>query len=131
MPALHLLSANYVSGGTRSGDVVTWSVASLAADSSTSVRLVVTATQTITNNARRATVGGNLSAMGEAPTVTFVGQPVTGKPYYYFGRQRVAMRKGAEVYYLHGEPDTDSTPAGCTDRRARVPCDPRSPCPPP
>jgi RHS repeat-associated protein len=81
--------------------VVTWAVASLAADSSTSVQLVVTATQTITNGAYRATADGNLSAVGEAPAVTFVGQPVT--KYYYFGSQRVAMRKGDAVYYLHGD----------------------------
>jgi hypothetical protein len=57
--------------------VVTWAVASLAADSSTSVQLVVTATQTITNDAYRATADGNLSAVGEAPVVTFVVSGVT------------------------------------------------------
>jgi uncharacterized repeat protein (TIGR01451 family) len=97
------LSASYVSGCTRSGDVVTWAVASLATGISTTVQLVVTASQTITNDTYRATADGNLSAVGEAPAVTFVGQPVTGKPYYYFGSQRVAMRRGGAVYYLHGD----------------------------
>ena len=61
-------------------------MASLAADSSTSVQLVVTATQTITHDAYRAAAGSNLSAVGEAPVVTFVGQPVT--KYYYLGSTR-------------------------------------------
>jgi hypothetical protein len=38
---------------------------------------VVTATQTITHDDYRAAADGNLSAVGEAPTVTYVGQPVT------------------------------------------------------
>ncbi len=87
--------ANYVSGGTRSGDVVTWAVASLAPDSSTSVQLVVTATQTITNDDHRATANGNLSAVGEAPVVTFVAQPVT--KYYYFGSTRASVRPASEA----------------------------------
>jgi hypothetical protein len=79
----HFLSANYLSGGTCSDDAVTWAVASLAADSSTLVQFVVTATQTITNDGYRATADGNLSAVGEVPAVTTIGQPVT--KYYYFG----------------------------------------------
>jgi RHS repeat-associated protein len=62
---------------------------------------VVTATQTITNDDYRATADGNLSAVGEAPAVTYVGQLAT--KYYYFGSTRVAMRKGSELYYLHGD----------------------------
>jgi RHS repeat-associated protein len=81
--------------------LVTWAVASLAADSSTSVQLVVTATQTITNDDYRATADGNLSAVGEAPAVTYVGQLAT--KYYYFGSTRVAMHKGGVLYYLHGD----------------------------
>jgi uncharacterized repeat protein (TIGR01451 family) len=84
------VSANYVSGGTRSGDVVTWAVASLAADSSTSVQLVVTATQTITHDDYRAAADGHLSAVGEVPAVTTIGQPVT--KYYYFGSTRASVR---------------------------------------
>jgi RHS repeat-associated protein len=34
-------------------------------------------------------------------TIVATGSVVT--KYYYFGSQRVAMRKGAEVYYLHGD----------------------------
>jgi hypothetical protein len=47
---------------------------------SASVQLVVTATQTITHDAHRATADGNLSAVEEVPAFTFVSQPVTGKP---------------------------------------------------
>jgi hypothetical protein len=104
----------------------------MAADSSTSVQFVVTATQTITNDDYRAAADGNLSAVGEAPAVTFVGQPVTGKPYYYFGSQRVAMRKGGGILLPRRPSDTDST--DCTDRSDRVPCNlcnPWSPCLPP
>jgi hypothetical protein len=66
----------------------------IAPDSSTSVQLVVTATQTITNDTYRAAPDGNLSAVGKDPIVTTIGQPVT--KYYYFGSQRVAMRSEAE-----------------------------------
>jgi hypothetical protein len=65
--------------------VITWAIASLAADSSTSVQLVVTATQTITHDDYRATADGNLSAVGEVPVVTailpspdFSAEPLTG-----------------------------------------------------
>jgi RHS repeat-associated protein len=75
--------------------------ASLAPDASVSVQFVVTATQTITNGDYRATADGNLSAVGQKPVVTFVGQPVT--KYYYFGSTRIAMRKGGVLYYLHGD----------------------------
>jgi RHS repeat-associated protein len=69
--------------------------------SSTNAQFVVTATQTITNDDYRVTADGNLSAVGEVPAVTYVGQPVT--KYYYLGSTRVAMRKGGAVYYLHGD----------------------------
>ncbi len=62
---------------------------------------MVTATQTITNDDYRATADGNLSAVGEAPAVTYVGQPVT--KYYYLGSTRIAMSKGSALYYLHGD----------------------------
>jgi hypothetical protein len=82
---------------------------------------VVTATQTITNDAYRATADGNLSTVGEVPAVTFVGQPVTGKPILLLrldagvGSSRERSETGlpcgeemryttaSAVVYLHGD----------------------------
>jgi hypothetical protein len=57
---------------------------------STSVQLVVAASQTITHDDYRATAGGNFSAVGEAPAVTYVGQPVI-KYYYFVQRSRLSI----------------------------------------
>jgi hypothetical protein len=95
-----------------------------AQDFSTLIQFVVTATQTITHDAYRATAGGALSAVGEVPVVTFVGRPVTGKPILLLRlgagvgssreRSETGLPCGGElryttaeaVVYLHGDPLT-------------------------
>jgi len=64
--------ANYVSGGTLAGGIVQWTIGSLAANSSTRVQFVVTATQTITNSGYGVTASGGVSAVGLVPVVTIV-----------------------------------------------------------
>ncbi len=51
---------------------------------------MVTATQTITHDDYRAAADGNLSAVGEVPAVTYVGQPMT--KYYYFDSTQASVR---------------------------------------
>ncbi len=62
--------ANYVSGGTLSGDIVTWGVPSLSAGADTSVTFVVTATETITNSQYEVSADGGLTAVGVDSVVT-------------------------------------------------------------
>jgi len=64
--------ANYVSGGTLGGGVVQWTIASLAANSSTTVQFVVSATQTITNSVYGVSANGGYSAVGVVPIVTII-----------------------------------------------------------
>lgn len=62
--------ANYVSGGTKSGGAVTWTLPSLAGFGTvTQTTLIVTATSTITNDNYTARASGGYSAAG-SPTVT-------------------------------------------------------------
>lgn len=69
------VGAGYVSGGALAGDIVTWQIASLAPYSSSAVQFVVTATQTVVNEAYQATADGGHSANGN-PVVTLI-EPVT------------------------------------------------------
>lgn len=72
------INANYVSGGTLVGSVVSWTVASLTAGETISPQFVVTATETITNSDYRVSSGEGFSATGSHPVVTIVEFPVTG-----------------------------------------------------
>jgi hypothetical protein len=102
-------------------------------DSSTSVKLVVTTTQTITNDAYRPTADSNLSAVGEVPAVTYVGQPVpstlprldagvgssrerseTGLPCARKRRYTTAEA----VVYLHGDHPSLRSPASAPQVQA-------------
>jgi uncharacterized repeat protein (TIGR01451 family) len=65
-------NAYYVSGGTLVGNVVSWSVASLAANNSTQATFVVTATQTVNNNDYRVSSDGGFYDVGLSPVVTVV-----------------------------------------------------------
>jgi len=67
--------ANYVSGGMWSGNVVSWTVASLPPASAVQVSFVVTATQTITNNDYRVSADGGVTAIGQVAVVTFISPP--------------------------------------------------------
>jgi uncharacterized repeat protein (TIGR01451 family) len=81
--------ANYVSGGTKSGNNVTWLVASLEPNESVEVSFVVTASTAITNSDYRVTAEDNVSAMGQetvvtaiaaAPSLNHIYLPILRKP---------------------------------------------------
>ncbi|MGB0386413.1 MAG: choice-of-anchor Q domain-containing protein, partial [Ardenticatenaceae bacterium] len=64
--------ANYVSGGTLAGNVVSWTLPTLPPTSTISVQFVVTATQTITNSDYAVTADGGHSATGSTSVTTVV-----------------------------------------------------------
>jgi uncharacterized repeat protein (TIGR01451 family) len=69
-------AAHYVSGGTLSGNVVTWTVASLAANESAAVQFVVTATETITNSDYGVSAGDGVATMGAITVTTLISPPI-------------------------------------------------------
>ncbi len=72
------LAANYVSGGTKVGNVVSWTIPNLAANGGmTWTAFSVTATQAITNREYRVSAGGGYSASGGVPVVTLVYPPAS------------------------------------------------------
>lgn len=64
--------ATYVSGGTHIGNMVQWTLGSLAPQESTAVQFVVEASQTITNADYGARADGGMIARGHRPVVTVV-----------------------------------------------------------
>jgi uncharacterized repeat protein (TIGR01451 family) len=79
--------ASYITGGLRVGDVVSWTVPSLAGSEAVSVTFVVTATGTITNSDYFVSAEGGLAAVGQQPVTTvispallldFSAEPLTG-----------------------------------------------------
>ncbi len=67
------VGANYVSGGTRVGDVVSWTVGSLSGNGGWSQpTFVVTATQTIINRDYRVSASGGYSATGNVAVMTVI-----------------------------------------------------------
>ncbi|MBI5565309.1 MAG: DUF11 domain-containing protein, partial [Chloroflexi bacterium] len=58
------LNAIYISGGTRVGQVVSWTLGSLAPSASATVNYVVTATATLINSDYRVSAAGGHSAIG-------------------------------------------------------------------
>lgn len=68
--------AYYVNGGTMMMDVVRWTIPHLAANSSTQVHFVVTATQTITNSVYGVSCIEGASVMGTEAVVTKVGYSI-------------------------------------------------------
>jgi uncharacterized repeat protein (TIGR01451 family) len=68
--------AYYVSGGTQVGNVVSWTIPSLAGGAATSVTFVVTATTTLTNSDYAVVADGGLSATGQVSVTTQVYPPV-------------------------------------------------------
>jgi uncharacterized repeat protein (TIGR01451 family) len=73
--------ANYVSGGTKVGNVVRWTAASLAADTSIQRTFTVTATSTINNNNYQVVADNNVSAVGQPAVVTTIGNGPIPKLY--------------------------------------------------
>jgi uncharacterized repeat protein (TIGR01451 family) len=57
-------NASYISGGTRVGSVLSWTVGSLAANSSTAVSFVITTTTTVLNQNYRVSASGCQNAVG-------------------------------------------------------------------
>ncbi|MCB0166233.1 MAG: DUF11 domain-containing protein [Anaerolineae bacterium] len=70
--------ANYVSGGTKVGNTVTWSIASLAPESTIQRSFTVTSSATITNSAYQVAADGGILAIGDQAVVTSVSPP--GQP---------------------------------------------------
>jgi uncharacterized repeat protein (TIGR01451 family) len=69
--------ANYVSGGTKIGNVVSWMVPSLAANGGvTQTILVVTATQTIINNHYGVQAAGGYSLQGNLAITTQIQERI-------------------------------------------------------
>lgn len=66
--------AHYVGGGTRVGDVVSWTLLGLAwwDENTASVQFAVTATETVTNADYRVSAAGGVGAVGETPVVTAI-----------------------------------------------------------
>ncbi|MCP4363504.1 MAG: DUF11 domain-containing protein, partial [Chloroflexi bacterium] len=70
--------AKYISGGTKVGEVVSWTIATLAAHNGvTHSTFFVTATQTITNRDYRVTAEGGYSATGTVSVVTIVSNSIS------------------------------------------------------
>ena len=116
--------ATYVSVGTKSGNTVTWFVGALASQASIQRSFVVTATQTITNNAYQVVADGNFSAGGQAAVVTAVSPP--GQPNLVISKSGPgSVTPGSPVTYIltvtnsgdtavSGMTITDTLPAGAT-----------------
>lgn len=64
------LGATYIGGGTLVGDVVSWTVGSLAPGQTITRQFVVTATTTITNSDFRVTAVEGYTTIGVLPVVT-------------------------------------------------------------
>jgi uncharacterized repeat protein (TIGR01451 family) len=64
--------ASYITGGTRSGNVVSWTIPSLASGEAISVTFVVTAATTITNSDYAVVADDGISAIGQVPVTTLI-----------------------------------------------------------
>ncbi|MCP4428038.1 MAG: DUF11 domain-containing protein, partial [Chloroflexi bacterium] len=71
--------ANYVGGGTLAGDVVSWTLPSLAAGTEAQVQFVVTGTTTLINDTYAVSDAGGILAQGEDEVVTFMTQTANGE----------------------------------------------------
>jgi uncharacterized repeat protein (TIGR01451 family) len=70
------LNATYIEGGTKIGDVVSWTVPSLAANGGvTQTSFAVMTTQTITNHKYGVRADGGVGVVGSQPIVTHVSNP--------------------------------------------------------
>jgi uncharacterized repeat protein (TIGR01451 family) len=70
-------NATYLGGGTLAGNVVSWTVPSLAVGSSLTRTFSVTASQTITNNDYRVSSAEEVSATGTVSVVTSIAPNLT------------------------------------------------------
>jgi uncharacterized repeat protein (TIGR01451 family) len=64
--------ATYISGGSLVGNVVSWTIPSLAINKSLTRTFSVTASQTITNSRYRVSANGSISATGQAKVITTI-----------------------------------------------------------
>jgi hypothetical protein len=68
-------NATYITGGIKAGDVVSWTIPSLAASGGgTQTTFVVTATQTITNSDYGVRADGGYTAQGNKAVVTLISE---------------------------------------------------------
>jgi uncharacterized repeat protein (TIGR01451 family) len=88
-------NATYISGGTQAGNVVTWPVASLAANSAIETAFMVTATETITNAGYQVVADSNIFAVGQNDVVTVVSQP--GQPNLTINKSGPAIAGPGEL----------------------------------
>jgi uncharacterized repeat protein (TIGR01451 family) len=75
--------ANYVSGGTRVGNLVKWTVPSLAPNTDVQAVFVVNASSNITNFDYGVVADGNVSAAGQKTVETTVVVPASDTRYVY------------------------------------------------
>lgn len=87
--------ANYVSGGTKVSNTVTWSIASLAPETAIQRSFTVTASATITNSTYQVTADGGILAIGDQSVVTKVSQP---------GQPNLTITKSGPSTAFDGEP---------------------------
>jgi uncharacterized repeat protein (TIGR01451 family) len=92
--------ATYVSGGTKLGNEVTWTVPTLAPDTSLQQVFVVTAAATIVNNDYQVSADDNLLTIGQTAVTTIVSQP--GDPNLLISKSGPTTAKPGEaiVYTL-------------------------------
>jgi uncharacterized repeat protein (TIGR01451 family) len=92
--------ATYVSGGTKLGNEVTWTVPTLAPDTSLQQVFVVTAAATIVNNDYQVSADDNLLTIGQTAVTTIVSQP--GDPNLLISKNGPTTAKPGEaiVYTL-------------------------------
>jgi uncharacterized repeat protein (TIGR01451 family) len=102
--------ATYRTGGTRNGNVVNWTLASLNTGASATVTFVVTATQTVTNSQYRVSATGGYTAVGALPVVTQVSANI-GDAYEAdntcAAARTIATNNTAQTHDFHVAGDED------------------------
>ncbi|MCA9934435.1 MAG: PQQ-dependent sugar dehydrogenase [Anaerolineales bacterium] len=113
--------ANYVSGGVLDSDTVTWTLPTLGVNDTAVLHLVVTATQTITNETYAFTANGGVTGNGRHPVTTLIQPPNLtinktapatvdpGVPFTY-----TLTVQNQHSYAVTGLLITDTLPAGTT-----------------
>jgi uncharacterized repeat protein (TIGR01451 family) len=74
------IGASYVSGGSLTGEVISWTIPSLANGQNLTRTFTVTASQTITNYLYQISANNAVSATGQIDVVTIVEPPVVVEP---------------------------------------------------
>jgi uncharacterized repeat protein (TIGR01451 family) len=125
--------ATYVRGGTRVGNAVRWTRASLASGASAQFHLVVSASRTITNSDYRVAADGGVSAVGQNAVSTIIVEPAPGIQYVYLpliARPSPTIlsvhndNTGGDVTVIVRTLGTNTEVTRCTvPNKATLPCD--------